>query len=120
MVTGIGVMTLVNGVLNILWALGLTATVVFGTVGIGLLCAPITMVPAVLGVFEIVYGAQVLTAPPRPIRPSYALGILEICMILWGNVISLVVGILALVFYGDLRVRAYYATINAPRAPATG
>jgi hypothetical protein len=119
MVTAIGVMTLVNGVVNILWAFGLTAMIVLGTIGFGIFCAPITVLPAILGIFEIVYGVQVLTVPPRPVRPSYALAILEICMILWGNVVSLIVGILALVFHGDLRVRAYYAAIQSPRAPVS-
>jgi hypothetical protein len=119
MVTAIGVMTIVNGVVNIVWALGLTAMIVLGTIGLGIFCAPITVLPAILGVFEIVYGVQVLTVPPRPVRPSYALAILEICMILWGNLISLVVGILTLVFYGDQRVRAYYADIQSPPTAAS-
>jgi hypothetical protein len=118
MVTAIGVMTLVNGVVNIVWALGLTAMIVLGTIGLGIFCAPITVLPAILGVFEIVYGVQVLTVPPRPVRPSYALAILEICMVIWGNVISLVIGVLALVFYGDQRVRGYYAEVQSGRSAA--
>ena len=118
MVTAVAVMTLVNGILNLLWGFGLTASVVLGTLGIGLLCAPLTILPAVLGVFELVYAARMLQVPPRPMQPSQVLAVFEIAMILSGNVISLVVGILSLVFYGDPRVRAYFAAINAPRANA--
>jgi hypothetical protein len=118
MFTAIAVMTLVNGILNILWGLGLTAAVVLGTLGFGLLCAPLTILPAVLGVFELVYAAQLLQVPPRAVRPSQVLAVFEIAMILAGNVVSLVVGILALVFYSDPSVRAYFAAILAPRGSA--
>jgi hypothetical protein len=117
MVSAIAVMTLVNGILNILWGLGLTAAVVLGTLGIGLLCAPLTILPSLLGVFEVIYAARLLQVPPRPQQPSQLLAILEICMILSGNVISLIVGILALVFYADPAVRAYFAAIGPVRTP---
>lgn len=112
-VTAIAVMTLVNGILNILWALGLTVTVVLGTLGIGLLCAPLTILPLVLGIFEIIYGVRLLANPPEPMQPSQVIAILEICCILFGNVISLVVGILALVFYSQPEVKGYFAALNA-------
>ena len=118
MVTAIAVMTLANGILNLLWGFGLTASVVFGTLGLGLICAPVTILPAVLGVFELIYAAQLLQMPPRPRQPSPLLAVFEICMILSGNVISLIVGILALVFYNDPTVRAYFGSIN-PARPGT-
>jgi hypothetical protein len=70
-------------------------------------------------VFEVIYGARLLQVPPRPTQPSQILAVFEIAMILSGNVVSLVVGILALVFYGDPRVRAYFAALNAPGAGAS-
>ncbi|HLB64056.1 MAG TPA: hypothetical protein VJJ46_04395 [Anaerolineales bacterium] len=118
MVTAVAVMTLVNGILNILWGFLITLGAVLGSLGWGCLCAPLTILPAVLGVFEIVYAAQLLSAPPRRVGPSQVLAIFEICMILAANPISLIVGILALVFYNDPLVRAYFAAINAPRANA--
>ena len=106
-------MTLVNGILNILWGLGATGSIVLGTFGIGLLCAPVTILPLILGVFEIIYATKLLANPPQPVRPSQAIAILEICCILAGNVISLVIGILALVFYNDDAVKTYFAGFNA-------
>lgn len=112
MVTAIAIMTLVNGVLNILYALSVTLGIVLGTFGIGLLCAPLTILPGVLGIFEIIFATQLLAIPPRPVKPNQTIAILEIAAIAAGNVVSLVVGILVLVFYNDPAVRAYFGRIN--------
>ena len=117
-VMAITIMTLVSGITNILTALVWTGLIVVGTLGIGLLCAPITILPAVLGVFEIIYAAKLLANPPTPVKPSQALAILEICAILFANVISLVTGILARVFYNDPKVQEYFARLNAQQPPA--
>jgi hypothetical protein len=112
MVTAIAIMTLVNGVLNILYALSVTFGIVLGTLGFGLLCAPITILPGVLGIFEIIYATQLLSMPTRAVKPNQTLAILEIVAVASGNVISLIVGILALVFYNDPSVREYFRKIN--------
>ncbi len=112
-VTAIAVMTLVSGIVNVLWALGLTVTVVLGTLGIGLLCVPVTILPAVLAIFEIIYGARLLANPPKPVQPSQVIAILEICCIVYGNVIALVIGILALVFYSQPEVQDYFTRLTA-------
>ena len=112
MVTAIAIMTLVNGVLNILYALSVTFGIVLGTFGIGLLCAPLTILPGILGIFEIIYATQLLAIPPRPVKPNQTIAILEIAAIAAGNVVSLIVGILALVFYNDPAVRTYFGRIN--------
>lgn len=112
LVTAIAIMTLVNGILNILYALSVTFGIVLGTLGIGLLCAPLTILPGVLGIFEIIYATQLLTFPARPVKPNQTLAIFEIAAIAAGNAISLVVGILALVFYNDPSVRGYFGRIN--------
>jgi hypothetical protein len=116
MVQAIAIMTLVNGILNILWALGATAAIVLGTFGIGLLCAPLTIAPLILGIFEIIYAEKLLANPPKPTQPSQLIAILEIACILAGNGVSLVIGILALVFYNQPEVQAFFAQLNAPEA----
>jgi hypothetical protein len=118
MVTAIAIMTLVNGILNIFWGLGLTAAVVFGTLFIGIICAPITILPSVLGIFEVIYALKLLNNPPQPVQPSQAIAILEIVCILAGNVLSAVVGILVLVFYNDPQVKAYFEMLNSSPMPA--
>lgn len=110
LVTAIIAMTLVNGILNVLWGLGMSLGMLAGLVTICLI--PFTILPAILGVFEIVYAARLLAMPPQQLQPSQTIAILEICCILAGNVVSLIVGILVLVFYGDERVKAYFARMN--------
>jgi hypothetical protein len=111
MLTAIAIMTLINGILNIIFGFTFTTSIVLGTLGIGLLCAPITITPVVLGIFEILYAVKLL---PNPIQPgaklSQAIPILEICCILTGNVVSLTIGILAVVFANDQSVRSYFAS----------
>ena len=113
MVQAIAVMTLVNGILNILWALGATAGIILGTLGIGILCAPITILPVILGIFEIIYAEKLLANPPKPTEPSQLIAILEIACVIAGNGISLVIGILSLVFYSQPEVQAFFSELNA-------
>jgi hypothetical protein len=113
LVTTLAVLTLVSGIWNILWAVGLTASVVLGTFFFGIFCAPFTILPAVLGIFEILYAARLLPDPPQPAQPSLTLAVLQIMGILLGNVLSFIVGILALIFYNDQSVRTYFAQISA-------
>ena len=101
-ITLIAVLSLINGIINIFWGIGVTigaaATV------IGLCCVPITILPIVLGGFEIAYAAKLLSNPPRACKPHTTIAFFDIVCILMGNFISLVVGILLLVFYNDLEV----------------
>jgi hypothetical protein len=107
-------MTLANGVLNILYGLGITATIVLGTIGIGLICAPMTILPVVLGIFEIIAATKMIATPPQRVANFQTLAILEIIAVISGNAISLVVGILNLVFLNDPEIKAYLDTLNAP------
>ena len=113
MVTALSIVTLISGILNIIYALTLTGGIVLGTIGIGLLCAPFTLLPAVLGVFEILYAIKLLANPPQPVQPSQTLAIFEISGIITGSITSLIAGILALVFYNDEAVKNYFAWLNS-------
>ena len=110
--TAITYMTLASGILNCLYGLTLTGGVVLGTFGLGLLCAPVTILPTILGVFEILYAVKLMANPPQPVQPSQAIAIMEICCILVGGVLPAVVGILVLVFYNDSEVQAHFNKIN--------
>lgn len=120
LVKTISVITLLSGILNLLWGLVATASIVFGTFFFGLLCAPITIFPTILGIFEIIYALKLLAEPVQPAQPSQTIAILEILCILTGNVFSMIVGILALVFYNDPQVKEFFARLNGmpvPEAP---
>jgi uncharacterized membrane protein len=77
------------------------------------------LLPTILGVFEIIYAAKLMSNPPQTLQPSTTIAILEIVSALVGNFFSVVVGILALVFYNDVTVRDYFARLNGaePLAP---
>ena len=109
----IAILTLISGISNIIAALIWTGLIVVGTLGIGLLCAPVTILPLVLGIFEIIYAVKLMSNPPKPVQPAKVIAILEIVAILSANIFSLVTGILALVFYNDQEVQDYFTQINA-------
>jgi hypothetical protein len=110
----IALMTLVNGIFNVIWGIG----IITGTAGIGLLCFGIPLFPIVLGGFEIAYATKLLANPPQPVQPSQAIAIWEIVAVLTLNFLSMVVGILVLVFYNDSTVREYFSKLNGTPVPA--
>jgi hypothetical protein len=103
-------MTLASGVVNLFWGLGLSLTGLLSIIGI--VCIPFMLLPTILGVFEIIYAAKLMSNPPQTVQPSTTIAILEIVSALVGNFFSVVVGILALVFYNDVTVRDYFARLN--------
>lgn len=96
--------TLASGVVNILF--GITALGTF----IGFICAPLSILPILLGAFELVYAAKLFGT--QPIKPSTNIAVFELAAILFGNVFSMAVGILSLVFYNDTLVKDYFARLN--------
>jgi hypothetical protein len=118
LVMAIALMTLVNGIFNIIWGI----SIIVNTAFLSLICAaPVPLFPIILGGFEIAYALKLLSEPPQPVQPSQAIAIMETVAVLVGNVFSLVVGILALIFYNDQIVKEYFARLNGtqPPPPAT-
>ncbi len=110
LITAIAVMTLTSGIINLFWGFVASATAL-GTI-VGVICLPITILPTILGIFEIIYAAKLMSAQPQPVQPSTSIAVFEIVTVLMGNVFSMVVGILALIFYNDLTVKEYFARLN--------
>ncbi|MFL7812221.1 MAG: hypothetical protein ACK2TT_03105 [Anaerolineales bacterium] len=108
------ILVLINGIINILWGGLLALLIIIGTIGIGLLCAPILILPMVLGVVEIIYALNLMAEPPKVNAPSMAIAILEICSILFLNVFGVVVGVLSLVFINEEEVKSYFAGLEPP------
>jgi len=108
--TTIAVMTLTSGIINLFWGFIASATAL-GTI-VGVVCLPITILPTILGVFEIIYAAKLLSAQPEPVQPSQPIAVFEILTFFIGNIFSMVVGILALIFYNDVTVKEYFAHLN--------
>ena len=111
--------TLVSGIVNLFWGLAASGTVLATIVGV--ICTPLTIVPTILGVFELIYAAKLFSNPVQPIKPSTNIAVFEIACILTGNVFSMAVGILSLVFYNDTVVKDYFTRLNGtlPSEPVT-
>ena len=107
-------MTLVSGVVNLFWGFAASGTALATIVGV--ICTPITILPAILGVFELIYAAKLFSEPPQILQPSTNIAVFEIASVLTGNVFSMAVGILALVFYNDQVVKDYFASLNGTLA----
>ncbi len=115
LVTAIAVTTLVSGIVNLFWGLVASMTAI-GTI-IGIVCLPFAILPAILGIFEIIYATKMLSNPPQPLQPSNSIAVFEILCFLTGNIFSMVVGILSLVFYNDVTVKNYFAELNGMQTP---
>jgi hypothetical protein len=107
--------TLVSGIVNLFWGIIASYSVIATIVGV--VCLPFTVLPAILGIFEIIYAAKMLSSPPQPLQPSTGIAVFEVMCFLTGNIFSMVVGILSLVFYNDLSVKNYFAELNATQTP---
>ena len=110
-------MTLASGVTNLIWGVAASGAALSTVVGI--ICVPFTILPTILGVFELIYAAKLISNPAQPVQPSTNIAVFEIASVAMGNVFSMVVGILALVFYNDILVKDYFARLNGILAPAT-
>ncbi len=107
--------TLTSGIVNLFWGLAASGTALSTIVGS--ICVPLTILPTILGVFELIYAAKLFSNPPQAIKPSNNIAIFEIACVLIGNVFSMAVGILSLVFYNDTVVKDYFAKLNETLAP---
>lgn len=107
----LAVLVLISGILNIVWG-GILALVGVLTL-IGILCAPILLLPMVLGVFELIYALNLLADPPKVEKLSQTIAILEICDFLFLNVFGVVVGVLSLIFINDDEVKDYFASLES-------
>ena len=103
-------MTLASGIVNLFWGVAASGTALATLVGI--ICTPLTILPTILGIFEIIYAAKLFSNPAQPVQPSTNIAVLEVACILAGNVFSMAVGILSLVFYNDAEVKEYFARLN--------
>ena len=118
LVTAIALMTLTSGIVNLFWGFIASATAL-GTI-VGVICLPITILPTILGIFEIIYAAKLLSAQPQPVQSSTSLAVFQILTFMMGNIFSMIVGILNLVFYNDLAVKEYFARINGATVQTPG
>jgi uncharacterized membrane protein len=106
-------MTLTSGIINLFWGFVASATVLSTVIGV--ICLPITILPTILGAFEIIYAAKLLSSQPQPVKPSPSIAAFQISTFIYGNIFSAVVGILNLIFFNDQAVKEYFARLNGVR-----
>lgn len=109
--------TLASGIVNLVWGFAASGTAI--STLIGTVCVPFTILPTILGVFELIYAAKLFSNPPQAVQPSTNIAVFEIACALLGNAFSMAVGILSLVFYNDSVVKEYFAQLNGMREPVT-
>jgi hypothetical protein len=115
LLTAIAVMTLVSGITNLFWGF-FTSLGAIGTF-FGAICLPLTILPIILGIFEIIYAAKLLSTQPQPVQASPSIAAFQIATCLYGNIFSMVVGILNLIFFNDQAVKEYFSRITEVHAP---
>lgn len=107
-VTTVGILMLISGILNLIAALSWSVGAVFTVVGI--ICVPVTILPGILGIFEVIYAGKLLSSGSMPkLSGLQIISGLEIASMIFGNVFSAVLGIVNLVFVSDAEVQNYLA-----------
>lgn len=108
-VTAMGIIVLVGGaldiVVNLFWAL-YCLMIGVATFGLGLLCCVVPIVGLVSGTLNLIHGIKMVQNPALP--PSQPLAIAQICSIIWCSALTMVGGILILVFSKNPEVVAWY------------
>jgi hypothetical protein len=102
-VQAIAIMSLVDGILNIIWGVVLI---------FGICTAPLGLYAIVVAVLGLIYASKLMSSYPQGVTQNKTLAVMQIVNIITGNVASLVMGIITLVFYDDPEVYNYYTALN--------
>lgn len=107
----IAVIWIISGILSILWGFGLVIAAFASFIGI--ICLPLAIYPFTVGIIELIYGIR-LTGSGAPVRtPPYFVAILEICLILWFDVLGFIAGIVTLVLLNGDDTKAFFSQQTA-------
>jgi hypothetical protein len=99
------IILLVSGILNILAGFSAVCASIVSIIGV--LCLPVVALPLALGVFEVLYASKLMSGKVVTASEMKTIAIFEIITIVYGNVPTLVAGILNLVFLQDEPVKKY-------------
>ncbi len=112
MLNAYAIMTLIDGIFNLLLSVGCAGyfcLVGIASMGIGLICVPLAIYPLVLGILEIVqFPALNRTPPGRRDIPTW-LAIMQLIGVLFANPLALATGIIGLIAGNDPKVLGYMA-----------
>ena len=105
--TAVGIIWIVDGMLSIGWGFGLVMGAFASIVGV--VCLPLTALPFVVGLLELIYGIRLSMNPPSVNKPPIFISILEIILILYLDVLGLAAGIATLVLLNQEEVKEYFS-----------
>lgn len=103
-------MTLIDGIFNLVLAVGCCAylgLIGIASMGLGLICVPLSFYPLVLGILELVQYGPINSEPPRRNTVPTWLAIMQLIGTMFGNPLALATGIVGLIAASDTNVRAY-------------
>lgn len=110
-VQAIALMLLIGGIWGILWSIGIVWAVIgmgLATCGLGCVLIGGPIYGLVVGILSIIRGASLLSARQGQEPAPRTLAVLLIISIINLDVVSMVLGILTLVFLNEPQVRAWY------------
>lgn len=110
-VQAIALMLLIGGIWGVLWAIGMVWGVIgisLATCGLGCIFIVGPIYGLVVGILSIVRGAALMGARPGQEAAPGTLAVLLIISIINLDVVSMILGILILVFLNEPQVRAWY------------
>lgn len=111
-VTALAVINLAQGILSTCYAVWLVfffLVFALGSAGCGCVFVPLAVFPLVVGILAIVHATKLLPEPPQAVAPAHWLAVLQMCTLLFGDVVSFAAGVAHLVLLNDPEVSAWYA-----------
>jgi len=112
------ILALISGILHLIGCVGLVIGLTIaglGSFGIACLFLPLAALPLAMGVIEVRYALALLSEPLHVERLNRTLAIVQVCLILFGNVLALAAGVVGLVADSDRAVQDYLAGARSPR-----
>ncbi|HMB55274.1 MAG TPA: hypothetical protein VKU40_18290 [Thermoanaerobaculia bacterium] len=116
-VTALAVINLAQGILSTCYAVWLVfffLVFALGSAGCGCVFVPLAVFPLVVGILAIVHATKLLPEPPQAVAPAHWLAVLQMCTLLFGDVVSFAAGVAHLVLLNDSEVSAWFAR-NQPK-----
>lgn len=107
------ILNILSGVVHLCGFVVLTIALVATCIGCILL--PLAFLPLLMGLYEIRYGLRLLANPAGVFEANRPLAIVQICLILCGNVVAFSTGLLSLIAYSDERCLRYFAALRGER-----
>jgi len=114
----VGILALISGILHLIGCVGLViglSIAGLGSFGIACLFLPLAALPLAMGVVEVRYALALLSEPLRVERLNRTLSIVQVCLVLFGNVVALAAGVVGLVADSDRAVQDYLVAARARR-----